>query len=158
MPVTCRELGYDKFQIIDGEHRWRAAGDLGYKDIPIISLGMVDDDVAKQLTIILNETKGVSQPDLIKTLLSDLLARKPKEDLLAVLPFTPMQFDGLVGNFDWSKAERPAPKGPRWVMRSYRMPADAADVLDEAITKVQEDDPCPDWQALERLAADFLGG
>jgi hypothetical protein len=157
VPITCRSLGRD-FEVIDGEHRWKAAQELGYTEVPIINLGDVDDETAKQLTIILNETKGQAQPDLLRALLDDLLAKKPKADLLKVLPYTPMQFDSMVSQFNWDAIEKPVATKERWVMRSYRMPADAAEVLDDAIKKVQAEDSCPDWQAIERLAADFLAG
>ena len=157
VPITCRTLG-SYFEVIDGEHRWKAAKELGYSEVPVISLGVVDDETAKQLTIILNETKGQAQPDLLRTLLDDLLSKKPKADLLKVLPYTPMQFDSMVTQFNWDAVEKPVATKERWVMRSYRMPADAAEVLDDAIKKVQAEDSCPDWQAIERLAADFLSG
>jgi len=160
VPITVRRLATHslRYQVIDGEHRLKAAGDLKIEEVPIIDLGSVDDDTAKQLTIILNETKGQAQPDLLKTLLADLLARKPKADLLKVLPYTSLQFDTMTNAFDWDKVEKQTPPKERWVMRSYRMPADAAAVLDAAIGKVQEDSPCPDWQAIERLAADYIAG
>jgi hypothetical protein len=39
------------------------------------------------------------------------------------------------------------------------MPAEAAEVLDQAIAKVRtgSDEEIPDWRALEFLAAEFLG-
>lgn len=160
VPITCREVGgpIRDYQVIDGEHRCKAAKELGYTEVPIINLGDVDDQTAKQLTIILNETKGQAQPDLLRALLDDLLSKKPKADLLKVLPYTPMQFDSMVTQFNWGAVEKPVATKERWVMRSYRMPADAAEVLDDAIKKVQAEDSCPDWQAIERLAADFLAG
>lgn len=158
VPITVRKLG-KQYQVIDGEHRLKAAMELGYSVIPIIDIGEMDDETAKQLTIILNETKGVAQPDLLKSLLADLLAKKPKEDLLRVLPYTAAQFDSMTATpFDWGKVEKPKATEERWVLRSYRMPADAAEVLDDAIKKVQAEASCPDWQAVERLAAEYLGG
>jgi hypothetical protein len=165
VPITVRRwtvramaIVQDGWQVIDGEHRWKAAKELGYSEVPIIDLGEIDDGTAKQLTIILNETKGQAQPDLVKNLLNDLLSSKTKEQLLRVLPYTTMQFDSMTASFDWGKVEKPKATEERWVMRSYRMPADAADVLDQAIRKVQNEDSCADWQAIERLAADYLGG
>ena len=95
--------------------------------------------------------RGLAEINLGKT-------AEAKADLLKVLPYTPMQFDSMVTQFNWDAVEKPVATKERWVMRSYRMPADAAEVLDDAIKKVQAEDSCPDWQAIERLAADFLSG
>lgn len=148
------------YEIIDGEHRWKAAKELGMKEVPVWSLGAVDDETAKQLTIILNETKGRAQPDLLKPLLEDLLESRTADELLAVLPYTPEQFAGLTDSFDWSdiEFERPA-REEKWVLKTFRMPKDAADVLDAALSKVGEtENELTDWQRLELIAADFLGG
>lgn len=158
-PIVARKAAAG-YEIIDGEHRLRAATALGHTVVPLVDIGPIDDDDAKALTIILNETKGVAQPDLLRPLLEDLAKRHPVDDLLSVLPYTTEQFSSLIGTVDWSKLPTEMPKfkqdRERWVMRSYRMPEDAALILDSAIEKAQDDSPCPDWQALERIAAEFI--
>lgn len=158
-PIIVRHwaVGY---QIIDGEHRWRGAKEIGIDEVPIWDLGEIDDETAKQLTIVLNETRGRAQPELLKPLLEDLLETRTADQLLAVLPFTPEQFKGLTESFDWSEVEFERPeREERWVMKTYRMPKAAADVLDEALAKVGEtEEELEDWQRLEFIAADFLGG
>jgi len=157
-PILVRKLD-DWFEIIDGEHRLRACRQLGITEIPIIDLGDVDDDDAKQLTIVLNETRGRAQPDLLRSLISDLAKRHPVEELLAVLPYTPEQFEAFRRPFDWKDVEERKPMAVEtdWVLRSYRLPRAAAEVLDEAIRRVQQDiESVPDWRAIELIAADFI--
>jgi hypothetical protein len=156
-PILVRKLD-DWFEIIDGEHRLRACRQLGITEIPIIDLGDVDDDDAKQLTIVLNETRGRAQPDLLRSLISDLAKRHPVEELLAVLPYTPEQFEAFRRPFDWKDVEERKPMAVEtdWVLRSYRLPKAAAEVLDEAIRRVQQDESVPDWRAIELIAADFI--
>ena len=62
--------------------------------------------------------------------------------------------------FDWESFENQEPKGTKdsWVERIYRLPSEAALVLDRAIAAAKEDDKTPDGIALERIAADFLAG
>ena len=36
-PLTVREVG-NRFQIINGEHRWRIAQELGYQTVPCVVL------------------------------------------------------------------------------------------------------------------------
>ncbi len=164
-PITCRTLN-PGYEIIDGEHRWLAARQEGLSDVPIFDLGVVDDDTAIQLTVVLNETRGTVDPRKLGVLLRDLASRNSKEKLLAALPYSREAFDRLSGmaSLDLSSFGgppiRPTVERPsRWVERTYRMPQDAAEVLDRAIARVQEDGDgrTPDWKALELIAADFLG-
>ena len=160
VPVTVREKG-DRWEIIDGEHRWKAAKDLGYLYLPVIVIDVTEEE-AKQLTIVLNETRGEANPAKLKALLADLTGSVPMSELMTVLPFSPEKMESILGNFDWNGAD--APKKPTdaektvWTLRSYRMPPDAAEVLDEAISRLQQEDRVPDWRALELIAAEFLGG
>jgi hypothetical protein len=160
VPITVREMG-DSWEIIDGEHRWKAAKELGYLSIPVIVIDVTEEE-AKQLTIVLNETRGEANPEKLKALLADLTGSVPMAELMTVLPFSPEKMDSILGNFDWDGAEAPnKPTGAEktvWTLRSYRMPPDAAAVLDEAISRLQREDKVPDWRALELIAAEYLGG
>jgi hypothetical protein len=167
-PVTVRENGL-QYEIIDGEHRWRAAIDENLDPIPAVNLGVVPDEVAKQLTIVLNETRGSADPNKLGELLRDLSSRVSKESLLSTLPYSREAFERLTGSvsFDWSgigttPEKPPAGRVAAWVERTYRMPAESAEVLDRAIAhfREMEDDGTgrvPDWKVLELLAADYLG-
>lgn len=164
-PILTRNLGSD-FEIIDGEHRWKAAGELGIDPVPIVNLGDIEDAEARQLTIVLNETRGRPDPGRLRDLLADLSSRRSVQDLLEVLPYTREQFDALVKPFDWDSVEqpkRPVEEHEQWVLRSYRLPRAVAALLDDAIDRVQRDErqdhggvPIPDWRALEYIVADFL--
>jgi hypothetical protein len=163
-PITVRELADGSFEILDGEHRWRAAQIVGMKMIPVWNLGNVPDPVAKQLTIVLNETRGRSDNEKLSALLTDLLTSESRTELMENLPFDAERFRALTGSdFDWQELESQTetenhdPGG--WVERIYRMPIDAAKVLDEALAKIKsgEQQEMSDAQALEMLAADYLG-
>ena len=164
-PILTRNLGGD-FEIIDGEHRWKAAGELGIDPVPIVNLGEIGEAEARQLTIVLNETRGRADPGLLRGLLEDLASRKPVQDLLDVLPYTREQFDALVKPFDWDSVEQPKrvePEHEQWVLRSYKLPRSVATLLDDAIDRVQRNErqdhgnvSIPDWRALEYIVADFL--
>lgn len=165
-PVTCRSLN-PGYEIIDGEHRWLAAKQEGLRTIPIFDLGIVDDDTAIQLTIVLNETRGQVDPRRLGILLRDLASRSSPERLLSTLPYTREAFDRLSGmtSLDLHRLGRPPirpsiERPSAWVERTYRMPLDAAEVVDRAIERIKDstDESTPDWKALELLAADFLGG
>jgi ParB-like chromosome segregation protein Spo0J len=166
-PVTVRDLGEGDFEIIDGEHRWRIAVEMDLDPIPVFNLGPVTDAIAQQLTIVLNETRGQADPEKLGKLLKDLMATETKEHLLSTLPYTREALDRLTGlpSLTWEALDRPArPMLPAerpaaWIERTYRMPKEAAEVLDRALAKVREQETpdVSDWQALELIAADFLG-
>lgn len=161
-PVTVRQVD-DYYEIVDGEHRWKAAQSLGYNEIPVWDIGPVNDDVAKQLTIVLNETRGSADEAKLSDLLKDLLSDHTTEELVFALPFSPERFDELVGKpaFDWNELERHVDREDQraqWVERTYRLPIEAAQVLDRALAKAKDGDDISDAQALELVAADFLGG
>lgn len=74
------------YEIIDGEHRWFAAKELGMAKVPIKNLGKIDDIKAKALTIKLNELKG--RPDTERmALIVDEIIRSTDDDLINTMPF-----------------------------------------------------------------------
>jgi hypothetical protein len=156
VPIIANTSGV----IIDGEHRWKVAKDLGYTEVPAIYLD-IDDTTAKQLTIVLNETHGEADPDRLADLVRDLAGRMDKTRLADVLPFSHERMATLLGDFHWDAFDEPRKKEEKkeeWVLRSFRMPADAAQVLDDAIRRIQASERCPDWSALEMICAEYLGG
>lgn len=161
-PMLVRELA-GGYQIIDGEHRLKALRQLGYEEAEVTIIEGLPDEEAKQLTIVLNETRGRADPEKLATLLRGLLEDVPKSDLLDVLPFSPVDFDRIAGleGFDWGGLGTTAigdSDGKSWVERTYRLPKDAASVIDEALAAAKDGEDLPDWQALEAIAADFLAG
>jgi ParB/RepB/Spo0J family partition protein len=101
-PVLARTVE-GQFQIIDGEHRWKAAKELGYGEISVLNLGEVADAQAKKLTIILNETRGKADYNLMGKLLQDLSQTVAIEELAYSLPYTQMEIETMMveSNVDW---------------------------------------------------------
>lgn len=174
-PVLVRELqggvrgALKRYEVIDGEHRCQACIDLGTL-IPAHSVGVIPDDVAKRLTIALNEIHGQADPADMGKLLNELLSGSSIEDLLVGLPMTEdtlAAFSSAAG-IEWpttttppaSSPAAPSPGNERWVERTYRVPSSVAEVLDQAIAKAKGDlDPgATDAQALEVIAAEFMAG
>ena len=166
-----------RYQIIDGEHRWKAAKDHGactrapkgggwerhggLSSLPVIDLGDVSEEDAQQLTIVLNETRGTYDPKKMGSLLIELVAVKPLAELATVLPFTKDKIEELaeLPKVDWEDVRFKAKAGgttERWVERVYRLPTEAADALDRAIQRCREDDGATDAQAIQRIAEEFL--
>jgi len=163
-PIHCRAMD-EVFQIIDGEHRWIGAKAIGMDEIPCIVL-TVDDVVAEQLTIVLNDLRGKPDEAKLAALVRDLSTRRSMLDLERVLPYKREKLAEMIAerkaDFDWDALKRPKieekPEVAQWVERIYRLPIDAAQVIDGAISKVKEDGVNDDWKALELICADFMAG
>jgi len=111
-PIKVRETDTG-FEIVDGEHRWRAACELGYEELPAINLGPLSDAQAKKLTIILNELKGSPEPVMLAAVLRDLVSYESAENLSKELPMTVMEIDTLLrstSDFTWES--QPVPDVP----------------------------------------------
>jgi ParB-like chromosome segregation protein Spo0J len=83
-PVLCREIER-RLEIIGGEHRWAAAKRLGYKDVPVINLGEVDDQKAKELCLVDNSRYGADDALQLAELLNDLGS---VDELTSFMPYT----------------------------------------------------------------------
>lgn len=100
------------FEIIDGEQRWNAAKAEGFTEISINNLGEVSDPVAKQLTIVLNETKGTFDTFQLAELVRDIetelgealgSVEDAEAELRAVLPYEDEEYQALRNllSVDW---------------------------------------------------------
>lgn len=72
-PVIVRETPVaGEFEVIGGEHRWQSAIRVGLEEIPIVNLGTIDDDKAKEIAVIDNARYGdddmISYAELLKSL------------------------------------------------------------------------------------------
>ena len=97
------ENGEPYYEIIGGEHRWIAAKAEGLTEVRINDLGLMDDDTAKKLCIVLNETKGKPDEERLAGIISDLNSRSVD---LSVLPYDQSTLDAycsMHGDIDWEE-------------------------------------------------------
>lgn len=172
-PITVVQTNKNSYTIVDGEHRWKAARDLGYTQVPVsILVGLDPKDIPK-LTIVLNELKGQSDPTKLADVLGDLLQGSTTEDLLKGLPYTEDVLKGYLGFRDLKlpaslPSAKPTPSGETqkeaWVERLFRVPQSISYLLDDAITKAKQDtfletgETVSDASALERILAEYMAG
>jgi len=114
-PVIVREVkgGYE---LVDGEHRLRAATELGMAKLPIWNLGPKTEAEAKMLTEVFIHLHGspdlVLEAELIKALVEE---HKVDIDTLAhAIPLTTEQITELYQSlsFDWDAMQAPPPIPP----------------------------------------------
>lgn len=61
-----------QWMVVDGEHRWRAAKDIGYEKVPCINLEEMPDALAKYLMIEANAVHGVTKDEDKKAILEEI--------------------------------------------------------------------------------------
>ena len=76
-PIVARVRELDgRFEILGGEHRWRAMQDLGWETVEIANLGVISDVTAKQIAVMDNERFGeddeIQFQALLATIQSDI--------------------------------------------------------------------------------------
>lgn len=175
-PCTVRRMVKGKgkkqkvsYQIIDGEHRWRAAGDEGMKEIPVRDLGVMTDERAEALTLIFIDLHGEPDPFLQAKLVNKLQTSFP--DLTAaVLPYNDKQMDHFKSMvaFDWSnlgkdesaagQADRAASGKPTKSL-SLKLFEDQWLIVRSALDLAcQLGETDSDARALEYICADYISG
>lgn len=103
--ITTRQVpGVPGYEIVDGEHRWRAAQLLGITDVHIDDLGAVEDAKAKELTILLNELGGRPDDVRLGDLLREINEATPIEKLIEIMPFSPSELDTYMGAMSFDLA------------------------------------------------------
>lgn len=98
--AVVRSKGKDEYEIINGEHRWQGCKELGYTEMKIESLGDIDDNTAKLLTITLNNLEGEDDPIERGRILSGLKTDAP--ELLELLPFSLDQIESEIKLIDFN--------------------------------------------------------
>ena len=96
-PITVRETA-EGLQIVDGEHRWKAAKELGSLELPIINLGSITKAKAQALTEALNNLRGEHNPEKEAIMLSELLTAEP--DLRSILPYEESDLASILANLE----------------------------------------------------------
>lgn len=162
-PLTVYPRDDGIYMIIDGEHRFRAGCDLGMVEFPVVILFGIREDEAKKLTIIMNELHGQADPDRMGQLLTELRDLTSMEELLVALPYDESVLAGFMGlptlpplPGSLPPTASPGDSKEPWVERLYKLPKTAALMVDEAIEKAKDGEEIESWQALERVAADYL--
>ncbi len=89
-PITARRgrVESDPFpllEIVDGEHRWRAAQLEGLTEVSVIDLGFMSDARAKTLTDVLNSLSGKNDEQRWAEMVASIQA--DDADLLQLLPY-----------------------------------------------------------------------
>lgn len=103
-PILVRPAG-DRFEIIDGEHRFRIARELGLSLIPAVVTELSDLE-ARIKTLQLNGLRGENDPDRLAALLEELSRKTSPENLSRVLPWSSPEIQAML---DQARKNQPHP-------------------------------------------------
>ncbi len=76
------------YEILDGEHRWKAAKELSYTEITVENIGKISDEKTKMLTVLLNNLRGRDDIEKRAKIFEALDAGQ-----LGLLPFTEQEIE-----------------------------------------------------------------
>lgn len=96
-PITVREHEDGHYEILGGEHRWEAAKRLGLKQVPIFSVGKVDDRTAKEIMLADNARYGADDTISLAELLSEI---GEPEEIQQYLPWTESDLTQIFSSVD----------------------------------------------------------
>lgn len=164
-PVTVRSMDGGQVQILDGEHRWKALihiienrddlpedvaalfdanillSDMLNKNvIPAISLGEVDEDQARRITLQLNGIHGEAAPDKLKSLLRNLKEHSSLNELTTRLPMSQERLSELLGVLKEKPSPLAAPSEPpdKWITYKCTFPLATQDIIDSEFDRIGE--------------------
>jgi len=90
------ENGETKDLIIDGEHRWRVAQELGFREGPMVVLHNLKESRAKGLTIKMNQKRGTFEDDGLAALIQELMTGEDAEAFALDVGFTEDEIAGML--------------------------------------------------------------
>lgn len=160
-----------EYQIIDGEHRFKALPNEVYCNV----IHGLPDAEAKKLTIVMNETRGSADKIELAQLLAEIDSEV--EDLANALPYEDSELEELIklADVDWDSftdefdedgedADSSASENTGdWKHLNVKMTPEAFDCLQQATDLIKDNqdldkDPAVAWgQVLEVLASEYIG-
>lgn len=91
-PVVVRELSNGDLEILGGEHRAMVASRMGFKEIPFINVGRIDDKQAKEISLIDNGRYGSDDTLRLAELLEGLGS---VEELASFMPYAEQDLSSI---------------------------------------------------------------
>lgn len=143
-PILVRELPNGTLQILGGENRRNSAIRLGLAKVPVISVGVIDDIKAKEISLADNERYGEDDADALKHLLDSL---DTAAELSSFLPMSLDEFDSFaslstidlddldIDDDDQAPIERPEPSAPTHRVMRFKLAVEDAEKLSTLIEK-----------------------
>jgi ParB-like chromosome segregation protein Spo0J len=132
-PIVVRELE-GKFQILGGFHRVEAAKELGFPTVPIINIGNIDEDRAKEISLVDNTRYGEDDVELLAKLLDEM----DTELLVEILPEAPVTLDAIDTDLEDLDKEmrKEREEDENFKTLRFRLDIDKAEEIENVLDKI----------------------
>jgi len=107
--ILVRPTGEDRYELVDGEHRWKAARQVGMEEMKAVVMDL-DDEEARLTTLNMNDIKGTDNPVKLAETLTEI-DRSPTE-LAEVTVMEPEEIEAHQMLADLNQVEREDPSNP----------------------------------------------
>jgi len=163
-PAVVRPVdeGDVRYEILDGEHRWRALGEIGSVDISVIVVNDTEAQ-ARIRTVGMNRLRGEMASAQVASILAGLA--EEEETVRSLLGYGEKEFTDLMAlASDGAALDRLATADEssgaleEFITISFAVPESAHLVIMEAFDRVMAAESCDKNVALERICADYLAG
>jgi len=162
-----------KYLIVGGHQRIKILRSLGKKKVQCKVVHGKDIAWAKKRALLMNRAVGRDLPEKLSSLLSEMLNDLVSKGLGEEEALTSLSLETgfyedeldfylelssfLTGEMSYTE---PEPITELWVNRNFRMPLEAAEVVDRALAEAERraGKSLKSWQSLELICADFLAG
>ena len=151
-PIIVRTLEDGTLEILGGEHRAQVAVRKGIAEVPIINLGRIDDQRAKEIALVDNGRYGVDDALKLSELLQSL---DEQDDLASFLPYTDAELNAILASSIISLNDLELPEeddqptaaelpekissGPTHRVLRFKVPFDDADAVEGLIERVMKE-------------------
>lgn len=148
-PVVVRVLETGEFQILGGEHRWESAKRLKMTEIPVVNLGRISENKAKEIGLVDNARYGADDTLQLAELLEGL--GLSTEEMASFMPYSETDLASIFSsvNIDLddldipdSDEKTPAPSTPApqtHVVMRFKIPIDDSGDLTALIEKTMKE-------------------
>ena len=146
-PIIVRENS-GRLEVIGGQHRWESAKRLGFKEIPVVNLGDLDDSIAKEIGLADNGRWGMDDP----TLLAEVFDSLDIEELTQFLPISDTEIELIytdstmdVSDLDLDDDDidldpgDDSKHGPTHKIMRFKVPVLDAELISERVKQIQKE-------------------
>jgi ParB family transcriptional regulator, chromosome partitioning protein len=154
-PIIARTLLDGQLEILGGEHRWRIAVRMGLETVPVVNLGLIDDQRAKEIGLQDNGRYGEDDALGLAALLKEL-----GNGVLDFMPYSDAELESLINtanvNLDDLDSVDPGdlppldstPKGPAFQVLRFKVPVEDTGWITKLIESVQRAEGFKDEDSL----------
>ena len=147
--IIVRELKTGAYEVVNGNHRFKAMQKLGATKMVACNMGKISDASAQRIAIETNETRYKSDTLKLSELIAGLSKEFSYEQLVETMPYSLEDMKIMTGltDFSWDKYKDNAPPPPdpnahegdeAYVELKFRVPDTVANIFNEQLQRLRD--------------------